>query len=262
MKIISFVKHVPTPAVTPRIAASGVCIEDEGLSYEVNEADLYAIEEALAQRAVHKGSVVAVTIGPARAKEALTIAYAKGVDNGVLVLDETFRGSNPVFNIQAAAQIVRKHEPAMILTGIQAEDDLQGQFGIALPEALSIPVVTAVTGITVHPIANVATVVRELGAGMTEEIEVDLPCVITVQFGIRQLRYLPVMSIFKMRSRPVETIAVADLALPPAVTLADDRMRIVELSYPDDGGNCQLIDGSPEEAARKLMSKLVDAGVL
>jgi len=64
-----------------------------------------------------------------------------------------------------------------------------------------------------------------------------------------------------MRSRPVETIAVADLALPPELTLADGRMRIVELSYPDDGGNCQLIDGSPDEAARKLMSKLVDAGL-
>jgi electron transfer flavoprotein alpha/beta subunit len=90
MKIVTFVKHVPTQAVTPRIAASRVCIEDEGLSYEVNEADLYAIEEALAQRAVHKGSVMAVTIGPARAKEALTVAYAKGVDQGVLVLDEAF----------------------------------------------------------------------------------------------------------------------------------------------------------------------------
>src|SRR5450759_1868115 len=74
MKIVTFVKHVPTQAVTPRIAASRVCIEDEGLSYEVNEADLYAIEEALAQRAAHKGSVMAVTIGPARAKEALTVA--------------------------------------------------------------------------------------------------------------------------------------------------------------------------------------------
>jgi len=262
MKIVTFVKHVPTQAVTPRIAASRVCIEDEGLSYEVNEADLYAIEEALAQRAVHKGSVMAVTIGPARAKEALTVAYAKGIDHGVLVLDEAFRGTNLVLNMHAAAQIVRKYEPAMIFTGIQAEDDLQGQFGIALAEMLGFPVVTAVTGITVDPVTKVATVIRELGAGVKEEIEVDLPCVITVQFGIRQLRYLPIMSIFKMRSRPVETIAVADLALPPAVTITDDRMRVVELSYPDDGGNCQLIDGSPDEAARNLMSKLVAAGVL
>lgn len=262
MKIMTFVKHVPTQAVTPRIAESRVHIEEEGLSYEVNEADLYAIEEAIAQRTAHAGSVVAVTIGPARAKEALTVAYAKGCDQGIHVLDEAFRGTNPVLNIHAAAQVARTHEPALILTGIQAEDDLQGQFGIALAELLGLPVVTAVTGMTVDPVSKVVTVVRELGAGIKEEIEVDLPCVLTVQFGIRQLRYLPIMTIFKMRSRPVESIAVADLALPPAAMLADGRMQVLALSYPDDGGNCQMIDGSPDAAARTLMSKLVDAGVL
>ncbi len=262
MKIVTFVKHVPTQAVTPRIAESRERIEDEGLSYEVNEADLYAIEEAVAQRSLHQGSVVAVTIGPARAKDALSVAYAKGVDQGIHILDETFRGTNPILNVQAAAQIVRKHDAAMIFTGIQAEDEMQGQFGIALAEVLDLPVVTAVTGITVDSAAKVATVVRELGAGLKEEIEVDLPCVITVQFGIRQLRYLPIMSIFKMRSRPVDTVAVADLALPPAATLADGRMRVVELNYPDDGGHCELIDGSPDEVARKLMAKLVEAGLL
>ena len=262
MKIMTFVKHVPTQAITPRIAESRVQIEEEGLSYEVNEADLYAIEEAIAQRTVHKGSVTAVTIGPARARETLTIAYAKGCDEGIHVIDETFRGTNPVLNVHAAAQIVRKLEPEMIFVGIQAEDDLQGQFGIVLAEVLGLPVVTAVTGINVDPAAKVATVVRELGAGLKEEIDVDLPCIVTVQFGIRQLRYLPVMSVFKMRSRPVETIAVTDLALSPAATQANDRMRILELNYPDDRSNCQLIDGSPDAAARALMSKLVDTGVL
>lgn len=262
MKIVTFVKHVPSQAVTPRIAESRERIEDEGLSYEVNEADLYAIEEALAQKAAHQGSVVAVTIGPARAKEVFPVAYAKGVDQGIHILDEDFRGSNPVLNVQAAAAIVRQQVPMMVFTGIQAEDDLQGQFGIALAEALGYPVVTAVTGVSVDAAGKVATVIRELGAGIKEEIEVELPCVLTIQFGIRQLRYLPIMSIFKMRSRRVEAVAVADLKLPPAATAADGRMRVVELCYPDDGGNCEFIDGSPRDAARKLLSKLVDAGVL
>lgn len=262
MKIVTFVKHVPSQAVTPRIAQSRLHIEDNGLSYEVNEADLYAVEEALAQKAAHQGSVVAVTIGPARAKEVFPVAYAKGVDHGIHVLDDSFGGTNPTFNVQAAAAIVRQQAPAMVFTGVQAEDDLQGQFGISLAEVLGYPVITAVTGVSVDAARKAATVIRELGAGIKEEIEVDLPCVLTIQFGIRQLRYLPIMSIFKMRSRPVEAIAVADLKLPPAALASDGRMRIVELSYPDDGGNCEFIEGSPGEATRTLLAKLVDAGVL
>jgi len=262
MKIVTFLKSVPTQAATPKIAPSRDHIEDEGISYEVNEADLYAVEEAVAQKLAHKGSVVAVTIGAAQAKDGLAVAYAKGVDQAIHVLDVAFQGNNLVFNVQAAAQIVGKQNPALIFTGIQAEDDLQGQFGIALAEVLGLPVVTAVTGVTVDSANKVATVIRELGSGIKQEIEVDLPCVITVQFGIRQLRYVPIMSIFKMRSRAVETIASDDLGVPAAAMLADGRMRIVELSYPEEAGHCQIIDGPPEAAARNLVNKLVDAGVL
>src|SRR3974390_1304701 len=246
MKIVTFLKSVPTQAATPKIAPSRDHIEDEGISYEVNEADLYAVEEAVAQKLAHKGSVVAVTIGAAQAKDGLAVADPKGVDQPIHVLDVAFQGNNLVFNVQAAAQIVGKQNPALIFTGIQAEDDLQGQFGIALAEVLGLPVVTAVTGVTVDSANKVATVIRELGSGIKQEIEVDLPCVITVQFGIRQLRYVPIMSIFKMRSRAVETIASDDLGVPAAAMLADGRMRIVELSYPEEAGHCQIIDGPPE----------------
>ncbi len=262
MRIVTCVKQVPSSALTPRIAPSGDRIEEDGLSYEVNEADLYAIEEALHQRSVHGGSVTAVTVGPGRAKEALHFAYAKGVDHAVHVEEETFRGANPFFNVRAAAGIAGKLGYDMIFAGIQADDDLQGQFGIALAETLGIPVITVVTEIRANPKDGVATVVRELGAGFKAEIEVDLPCVLTIQFGIRPLRYTPVMSVVRARSRKIETVRADALGIPPGEFRAGAQVRVVELSYPEDGGRCEVIDGAPQESARKLVRKLVEAGVV
>lgn len=262
MKIVTFVKHVPSSAVTPRISDSKDCIEEVGLSYEVNEPDLYAIEEALEQRSVHQGTVTSIVVGPARAKEALHLAYAKGVDHAIHVIDEDFRGTNPSISVRAAAEVVRKLGPDMIFAGIQADDDLQGQFGVALAESLGLPVITAVTEIRVNPKEKVATVTRELGAGYKEEIEVDLPCLFTIQFGIRALRYTSVMSIVRSRARKLESVDIKALGIPPDELRPCSQLRVVELFYPENSGRCERIVGSPEEAARKLVQNLVTAGVI
>ena len=260
MKIITCVKHVPTSALTPRIADTRDRIEEEGLSFEVNEPDLYAIEEALHQRSTLQGSVTAITVGPGRAKEALHVAYAKGVDHAVHVVDEAHRGANLYRSVKAIAEVAGKQGYDMIFTGIQADDDLQGQFGIALAEALAIPVVTAVTEISVHAQGKTVTVVRELGEGYKEELEVDLPCLITVQFGIRQLRYTPIMAIVKARARKIESVNADALGLSQADSGVG--MRVIELSLPSDSGKCEMLDGTAPEMARTLIQKLVEAGIV
>ena len=257
---MTFAKHVPTSAVTPRITDGRDRIEEDGLAYEVNEADLYAIEEALHQRSAHGGSVTSVTVGPARAKEALHVAFAMGIDQAVHVIDETERGMNASLTIGAAAAVVRNLGPDLIFAGIQAEDDLLGQFGVALAEELGLPAVTAVTEIRVEPQGRVAKVVRELGGGFKQELEVDLPCVLTIQFGIRQLRYTPIMSIVRARSRRIETMEINAMPIAPERRRADSQLRVVALSYPEDGGRCEMIDGSPVQVAGKLGEKLVAAG--
>jgi electron transfer flavoprotein beta subunit len=263
MKIMTFVKHVPTSAVTPRIAASHDRIESEGLSYEVNEVDLYAIEEALFQKSLFSGATVAAAcIGPSRAKDALHVALAKGVDQVIHVVDNTFQGTHSAVNVFAAAQLVRQFAPNMVFCGVQAEDDLQGQFGASLAKAVGFPVVTAVTNVKVNNGGGAATVIRELGAGYKEEIEVDLPCVLTIQFGIRPLRYTPIMSIVRMRTRPIETIELDGQTLPPDVQRANQQMRTIELRYPEDKSRCQMINGAPDQAADQLMHALANAGVL
>ena len=261
MKILTFVKHVPTSAATPRIAEAGDRIEESGLQYEANEADIYAIEEAVHQKGeAGGGEIIAATIGPDRAKEALHLAYAKGVDKVIHVMDPVSGGNDAGVNRSAAEAVANKVGPDLILCGVQAEDDLQGEFGISLGPALEIPVITAVTEINLDTDQKTATVVREIGAGFKEEIEVDLPCVLTIQYGIRQLRYTPIMQLVRMRKKPIETLDLADLGV--AATGTRGGMRVVRLAYPEAGGHCQVLDGAPGEATDKLVRQLAEIGVL
>lgn len=261
MKIATFAKHVPISAVTPKIAPSLNHIEDANLAHEVNETDLYAIEEAVHQRSLHQGSVVAITIGGPRAKEALHVAYARGVDQAVHVLDETYRGGNAVLSTAAAAAVVKDMNCDAIFVGIQADDDLQGRFGIALAESLGLPVVTAVTEITLDPQNKRAMVVRELGAGLKEELEVDLPCVFTIQFGIRPVRYLPVMAVVKARAKKIDTLPIDSLNLSTDSQSAT-QLRVLELSVPVSRGQCEMIDAPAPDAMKQLVATLVQRGVI
>lgn len=260
MKIVICIKHVLSAAVTPQIADSRDRIEEDGLSYEANETDLYAIEEALHQRSVHGGSVVAVTVGPARAREALHVAYAKGVDHAVHVVDETFKGASLVSNVRAVTEVVKTLGYDLILAGIQADDDLNGQFGVALAESLGIPAVTAVIEIRVTPERRIATVTRELGEGRKQDLEVSLPCLLTIQFGIRPLRYTPVLSIVKARARKIEPMTIESLGIAPDEPRAG--ARVIELFYPEDSEACAMLTGSAREAARQLVERLVEEGLV
>ncbi|MFB9126062.1 electron transfer flavoprotein subunit beta/FixA family protein [Paraburkholderia dipogonis] len=262
MKIATFVKHVPVSAVTPKISASRDRIEDENLAHEVNETDLYAIEEAVHQRTQHQGSAIAITIGVPRAKEALHVAYARGVDQAIHVVDDTHRGGNSVVSAAAAAAVVKDLNCDAIFTGIQADDDLLGGFGIALAESLGLPVVTAVTGITFDPANKRATVIRELGAGFKEELEVDLPCVFTIQFGIRPVRYLPVMAVVKARTKKIDALSLDSLNLAVDAESAKRKLRVLEFARPESRGKCEMIEGEAADAVKQLVEALVQRGVI
>lgn len=262
MNILVCVKQVPSGVVRPRIAESRDRIREDGLSYKVNEADLYALEEAIHQRAVHGGSVVALTVGPPRAKEALQVAYAKGVDRAIHVVDEAFKGTEHAVSVRAVREVVKALAYDMIFAGIQADDDLAGQFGVALAEALGIPAVTGVTEVRADPQGRAATVTRELGEGFKQELQVRLPCLLTIQFGIRPLPYLPVLALVKAKQRKIEAVGLDALQIRPDAAATAGRARVVELSYPQGGRTCEVFGRSPREATAQLVKRLAAQGVL
>ncbi len=260
MNILCCLKQVPSSALTPRIGVSGVDVEEAGLSFEANEPDLYALEEAIHQRSLRpeRGRVTAVTVGPARARDVLHLAYAKGADHAVHVLDEARRGT--AVSVRAVAEVARRQNFDLIFTGIQADDDLQGSFGFALAEALELPVISAVTEVEVDASGKFARVLRELGNGYKAQLEIDLPCVLTIQYGIRALRYTPVMAIVKARSRSLEVLDAETLSQTADVTSAG--VRVISLSLPQTSGRCEMLAGLPAEVARSLVARFAQQGVL
>jgi electron transfer flavoprotein beta subunit len=256
--IVTCLKHVA--AVPPEISGSGAGIKDDGLPYEVNEADLYALEVALEQRARHGGLVTAVTVGPGRAREAIHVAYAKGADRGVHIEDETEACVRPDVAAEAVAQVVRRMAPDLVLAGVQASDDLAGLFGIALADALGMPAVTGVVKFEVLPEAASLLATCELSDGYKQEIEAPLPCLLTIQSGIVALRYTPVLALAKARRREIESVSLSSL---DGGTWRSTRrsFEVVDLFHPEGSGTCEMIQGSPDEAATYLVERLQDVGI-
>lgn len=245
------VKHVAVAA--PIVADDGTAVVAEGGRFEANEADLGAIEEALAQRTLHGGSVTAVTVGPARAREALAAAGAAGVDDGMHVVGESTDHDRIA---QALAGVIGNGGYDLVLAGIQASDDLLGLTGILLAERLGIPAATAVVGLDVDAAANSVVVTRELANGYRQILKASLPCLLTVQLGIRRLRYLPVMALLKARRRPFTELDLGSLAPVSTDPGRIPEPRLLELLAPPNGSHCEILTGPPSATADDLASRL------
>jgi electron transfer flavoprotein beta subunit len=252
LRTVVCVKHVAVTA--PAIGADGLAVDGESRRFEVNEADMGAVEEALAQRAVHGGSVTAVTAGPARAKEALVVALAAGADDGVHVVGE---GGGRAQAAHALSGVIGELGYDLVLAGVQSSDDMLGLAGVVIAEDLGIPVVTAVGAVDVDLAGSPSAVVtRELANGYRQRLRVPLPCLLTVQLGARPLRYLPVMALVKARRR---SFATRDLdALTPVAAgpghLQDPR--VLELFPPPQRSGCEILTGPPSVAASDLAGRL------
>jgi electron transfer flavoprotein beta subunit len=250
MKIAVSIKQVPTREWQPRIDESGRGVREQDASFEMNEPDAYALEEALRLRETHGGEVVVCTAGPARASQVLREALARGADRAIHVehadLASVAVGSSVV--AAALADAIREERFDLVLTGLQSDDLGAAQTGVILAERLGVPHATIVMDVQVEG-SNVR-VKRELEGGWFQWITMPLPALLTIQSGINQLRYATLKGI--MAAKKKEIRAVVPGALPPT------RTRIVSLDVPRKTKETQLIPGAPAEAAKTLVHKLKD----
>lgn len=253
LKILVCVKQVPVPSSDLEISETNDSVKIEGLAYEANENDLYAVEEALYQKSLHGGEVTVVSVGPSSSRDILFLAYAKGVDRAIHIFDEKFRGNNLQFNYSSIASFVRSNNERydMIFTGIRADDDLQGQFGGYLSESLSIPMITSISQLVVGENMATATVQREIANGYIQEIEVDLPCLLSIQFGIRPLQYTSINQLIKAKLKKIQTIN----SNQPSDEMSRTTYSVV-LSHPQRGNQCEIIEAPLHNLSAELVTRL------
>jgi electron transfer flavoprotein beta subunit len=247
MKILVAIKQVPVRDSQLRVAVSGKWIEETDLAYEINEPDAYALEEGLQLKQKHGGEVVALCAGPARAGQAIREALAKGADRGIHIEEENMGALDPLGVARLLAAAVRTERPDLVLTGLQSDDLGAGQTGVILAELLGLPHATIVMEVEVRE--GAVRVKRELEGGWFQHVELPLPALLTVQSGVKKLRYATLMGIRKARAKEVRRMAAEAPSAAPGL-----EMDCVYL--PVSAKRTEIFEGDPREAVAKLVEKL------
>ena len=249
MKILVCMKQVPQKDAPLKLNESGTWIRED-VSYEVNEPDAYALEEALRQKEKHGGEVVVITAGPARASQVLREALAKGADRAIHLEDPAFV-SQDAFNIaRAFAAAIKDEQFDLIFTGLQSDDYGYAQTGVILAELLGWPHATIIMQIEKQD--GGIKVKRELEAGYFQFIEMPLPAVLSIQSGINKLRYATLIGIKQAKNKPLRKVALAEVQS----ALGENQLKIEKLYIPQKSKKTEMIEGSPAEVAKKLVEKL------
>lgn len=249
MRIFVCVKQVPAGDSLLRVDATSGRIDDTGFSYEMNEPDAYALEEALQLKEKHGGEVVAVSAGPARAASTIREALAKGADRGILVEDDRLASVDAFVTARALAAAIRNEEFDLLLTGLQSDDAGFGQTGVLLADLLGIPHATLIVEVQVD--GGRLRVKRELEAGWFQHIGIGLPALLTIQSGINKVRYATLMGIKRARNKPMARHDPADLGVD-----LSSAQTVRRLYVPAKTKQTQMIDGVAAEAAAALIEKL------
>lgn len=249
MKLIVAIKQVPARDSQLKLNPAAKWIDDSDLTFEINEPDAYALEEALQlKEKAGAGEVVALCLGPERAGSTIREALAKGADRAIHIVCEQPESLDPLAIAKLLAAAVRTEAPDLVVTGLQSDDLGSGQTGVILAELLGSVHATII--MEVLPQAGAIRVKRELEDGWFQYIDMPLPAVLTIQSGANRLRYATLMGIKKAKSKEMRIIDSASLG-PSPVAATIDRVYL-----PDRQKQTQMIEGSAKEQAAKLVDKL------
>jgi len=245
MKIAVCIKQVVTREWQLRVNDSKTWIRDADASWEPNEPDAYALEEALRLKEKHGGEVVVISAGPARVQQAIRDALARGADRALHVEDDALAAADAFAVGGALAAALKEEQPDLVLTGLQSDDQGHAQTGVVLAARLGRPHATIIMEVQVH--GATLRVKRELEGGWFQWLAMPLPAVLTIQSGINQLRYATLKGIMASKKKEVRAVAPAAAVTP--------RLEVVALYVPEKTKQTAMLNGSPAEAAAALVKK-------
>jgi electron transfer flavoprotein beta subunit len=243
-------KQVPLKDSQVKITSNSAWMDEHNVNFEINESDHYGLEAALRLKEKHgQGEVVLLTIGPSRAKQALSQALAKGADRALHVVHEQ-PIMDPFLVAQILAAAIKTENPDLILTGLQSDDGGFGQTGVVLAELLGLPHATLVMEINVD--GGKVKIKRELESGWFQYVELPMPAVLTIQSGLAQIRYATIKGIMEAKKKPVKEIQIPSLG----VDLGGGQIKMHKMYVPVKSKKTQMLTGDAKTVARQLADKL------
>jgi electron transfer flavoprotein beta subunit len=247
MKIAVCIKQVVTREWQVRVNDDKTWVKDGDASWELNEPDAYALEEALRLKEKHGGEVVVISAGPARATQVIREALARGADRAIHVEGDVFATADAFVAADALASALRDEAIDLVLTGLQSDDQGFAQVGVILAEKLGMAHSTIIMDVQVD--GATLKVKRELEGGWFQWISMPLPAVLTIQSGINQLRYATLKGIMAAKKKEIKVVAASSPA-------AAARQRITSIYLPQKQKQTRMITGTPAEAAKELVRAL------
>jgi electron transfer flavoprotein beta subunit len=248
MKILVGYKRVVDYNVRIQVKPDGSGVVTDGVKLSANPFDDIALEEALRLR--EKGiatEVVVVAIGPADLTAHIRNGLAMGANRAIHVVAD--QAIEPLAAARVLHKLAEKEQAGLFLVGKQAIDDDANQTGQMLATLWGRPQATFAGKIEIA--GNVATVIREVDAGL-ETLEVDLPAVVSVDLRLNEPRFIKLPDIMKAKSKPIETIPLADLGVDAA-----NQLKVTRYAPPPTRSRGVMVKDAAE-----LVSALKAKGLL
>jgi electron transfer flavoprotein beta subunit len=251
MKTIVLMKQVANKDAILRINKDATWIEEGDLSYEVNESDGYALEEALRiKEKAGSGEVVVCSMGPPRVKSVIKDALARGADRAIHVVGDQLQHLSPFAAATILADATRDEQADLVLTGLQSDDYGYAQTGVIMAEILGLPHATIV--IEVDAAGEQLRVKRELESGWYQWYTMPRPALLTIQSGISQIRYATLKGIMAAKKKEIKEVTPSsDTASRPS------HQRIEKIYFPQKTKQTQFLGGGDaKKGAVELAEKL------
>lgn len=257
MDIIVCIKRVPqTAEAEVKIDSTGKDIEKDRLTFDINESDTYAIEEAVLLKEKFGGTITVISLGYPDTEDTLRIALAKGTDVAIRIKAEDFDELDGYKTAQLLKAVIKDIHFDVIFTGCISTDDAYSQVGSTLAEFLDIPHATLVTDIEFE--GNIAHVHRELEGGLLEHLEISIPALFTIQTGINVPRYASLIAIRRAARKEINLLGQDEISKDELLL----NTLIEELFIPPVTKQVEILTGSPPEVSTKLVGIIKEKGLI
>ncbi|MFQ5590515.1 MAG: electron transfer flavoprotein subunit beta/FixA family protein, partial [Phycisphaerae bacterium] len=249
-------KQVPDSNVGIKIKPDGSDIELAGLKLVLDPFDEFGVELGIQIREKRQdvAELVALTLGPNKASEALRVAVAMGADSGLHINDPQFESKNELFAAHVVSQAIEKDATGfdLILCGKYNIDLDAGAFGPALAEFLDIPHVAALQSLDISEDGK-SFVARRRIEGAEEVVECSLPALLTIEKGMVEPRYPSLPNLMKAKKKPVTVLSSSDLACDEELR---DSLSFLSIAAPPPRKACEFVEGDPDVMAKELVRLL------
>lgn len=254
MNIVVAFKHVPSVADELEINDEGTNLDFDSTDFVLSEWDEQALEEAVLVKEASGGSVTVIGVDLIEELDrVLHTALAKGANNAVKIVGDFEPPVDSRTQAKLLADAIGEMDADLVLTGVQAVDDLDGQVAPMLAAYLNMPYVGVVAGVKASN--GTATVLKEYAGGMLAEFEVSLPMVVGIQAASQPPRYAPVSKIRQMaKSVEIEEIEVDDEQ--------PEGLEVLKMAKPVSAGEAVMFEGEAEEVANEIIAILEERGLL